>query len=278
MAKGKPKNAQSKDQQAALQPERKDGSAAVSGELNYAPRLYEKRRVQVEAVATDGSPESNRAIIDWTRGSKTPASMDDHPTRGQCLTISTLEGAHWVDKGDYVIRGVAGEFYPCKPDIFAELYDQVPAQEPASPAAVSGEPAPPLFGGDLSAWAAFRATRAAVRGWIGEDADPAEPCRLADQAACMVGFLRRAPEASDEAVLTHLSMKGKARGGDELLRFKVRIFRCVLAIADSQATAEADPAPTDAERAAGAPPPDPRTLSLKTVKAPLALSETAKGR
>ena len=166
MAKGKPKNAQSKDQQAALQPERKDGSAAVSGELNYAPRLYEKRRVQVEAVATDGSPESNRAIIDWTRGSKTPASMDDHPTRGQCLTISTLEGAHWVDKGDYVIRGVAGEFYPCKPDIFAELYDQVPAQEPASPAAVSGEPAPPLFGGDLSAWAAFRATRAAVRGWI----------------------------------------------------------------------------------------------------------------
>ena len=150
--------------------------------------------------------------------------------------------------------------------------------EPPSPAALDRTPAPPLFGDDRAAWAAFRATRAAVRGWIGEDADQVEPARLADQAVCMADYLRRAPTASDEAVLTQLSMRGKARGGDELLLFKVRIFRAVLAIADKQATAEAEPGPSDAERAAAAPKPDPRELSLKTVKEPLALSETAKGR
>ena len=37
--------------------------------------------------------------------------------------IHTLEGVMRADKGDYVIRGVKGEIYPCKPDIFAELYE-----------------------------------------------------------------------------------------------------------------------------------------------------------
>lgn len=159
-----------------------------------------------------------------------------------------------------------------------ELYADASMAAEYLVAALDRTPAPPLFGGDRAAWAAFRATRAAVRGWIGEDADQVDPARLADQAVCMADYLRRAPTASDEAVLTQLSMRGKARGGDELLLFKVRIFRAVLAIADKQATAEAEPGPSDAERAAAAPKPDPRELSLKTVKEPLALSETAKGR
>lgn len=158
--------------------------------------------------------------------------------------------------------------------------DPAEAEETEAPssAALDRTPARSLFGDDRAAWAAFRATRAAVRGWIGEDADQVDPARLADQAVCMADYLRRAPTASDEAVLTQLSMRGKARGGDELLLFKVRVFRSVLAIADKQATAEAEPGPSDAERAASAPKPDPRELSLKTVKEPLALSETAKGR
>lgn len=39
------------------------------------------------------------------------------------LVIATLEGAMHVSLGDWVIRGVQGEFYPCKPDIFAETYE-----------------------------------------------------------------------------------------------------------------------------------------------------------
>ena len=38
-------------------------------------------------------------------------------------TIKTLEGEMHVSKGDYLIRGLKGEFYPCKPDIFAMKYD-----------------------------------------------------------------------------------------------------------------------------------------------------------
>jgi len=41
------------------------------------------------------------------------------------LTIPTLEGDHTAKHGDWIIRGVQGEFYPCKPDIFAATYEPV---------------------------------------------------------------------------------------------------------------------------------------------------------
>ena len=90
-----------------------------------APRRYRKRPVVVEAMQHDGSPASNRRIIDWTRGSATPASLDRNGDDRAQLSITTLEGAHWVSAGDWVIRGVAGEVYPCKPDIFAATYEVV---------------------------------------------------------------------------------------------------------------------------------------------------------
>lgn len=39
------------------------------------------------------------------------------------ITIHTLEGNMHVDKGDYIIKGIKGEFYPCKPDIFKQTYE-----------------------------------------------------------------------------------------------------------------------------------------------------------
>lgn len=41
------------------------------------------------------------------------------------LIVKTLEGQHIASVGDYIIKGVKGEFYPCKPDIFLETYDIV---------------------------------------------------------------------------------------------------------------------------------------------------------
>jgi hypothetical protein len=94
---------------------------------------FRKKPVVVEAIQATGTPESNREIIDWTRGSATPASMDRRVTRfddGSALvdtypqlTINTLEGAMWVEPGDWIIRGVKGEHYPCKPDIFEATYE-----------------------------------------------------------------------------------------------------------------------------------------------------------
>jgi hypothetical protein len=46
------------------------------------------------------------------------------------LTIPTLEGDHVAKHGDWIIRGIKGEFYPCKPDIFAATYE--PADKPTS--------------------------------------------------------------------------------------------------------------------------------------------------
>lgn len=42
--------------------------------------------------------------------------------------IKTLEGVHHVSVGDYVIKGVRGELYPCKPDIFEETYEVIEEQ------------------------------------------------------------------------------------------------------------------------------------------------------
>lgn len=42
---------------------------------------------------------------------------------GDELFVNTLEGVHHVNVGDYIIRGVAGEIYPCKPDIFEQTYE-----------------------------------------------------------------------------------------------------------------------------------------------------------
>lgn len=102
---------------------------------------FRKKPVVIEAKQATGTPDSNREIIDWTRGSATPAFMDtevrncsaEHPDGFDypVLKINTLEGAMTVKSGDWIIKGVKGEFYPCKPDIFAATYDEVP-QAPAS--------------------------------------------------------------------------------------------------------------------------------------------------
>ena len=50
------------------------------------------------------------------------------PGRSDTLLIPTLEGEMRADVGDWIIRGIAGEYYPCKPDIFADSYE--PVEEP----------------------------------------------------------------------------------------------------------------------------------------------------
>jgi len=81
---------------------------------------FRKKPVVIEAIQYTGTPDSNREIIDFCLGSKTPALLND-----KRLIIATLEGDHTVSVGDFVIKGVQGEFYPCKPDIFAQTYEEV---------------------------------------------------------------------------------------------------------------------------------------------------------
>lgn len=59
------------------------------------------------------------AVPERFRRTTCTALMNDHGY------ISTLEGGHTVCPADWIIRGVQGEFYPCKPDIFAATYEAV---------------------------------------------------------------------------------------------------------------------------------------------------------
>ena len=87
------------------------------------PKKYRKKPVVIEALKYDGSDDSKRVIIKWLMNSETPAILRGY--QSSILKIKTLEGDHIVSKGDFVIKGVKGEFYPCKPEIFNCTYDEI---------------------------------------------------------------------------------------------------------------------------------------------------------
>lgn len=77
---------------------------------------YRKKPVVIEAVQWIGNYE---VIKDF---------MKQEPVteyQNEVLVIETLEGTMRADFGDYIIKGVNGEFYPCKPDIFEQTYEPV---------------------------------------------------------------------------------------------------------------------------------------------------------
>ena len=105
-----------------------------------AVRESEVEEVVIEAMQLAGTTAEIHAVYQWveanTLGSFEPLSVIEgrkpYPASGVSidprdgrLIISTLEGLHWADPGDWIIRGVAGEFYPCKEAIFRETYEPV---------------------------------------------------------------------------------------------------------------------------------------------------------
>ena len=82
---------------------------------------YKKKPVVIEAWVWDESKITLNKI-----GCQCMACQGNskHPDLVRSLIILTLEGSMSVNKGDYIIKGVKGEFYPCKPDIFKLTYDK----------------------------------------------------------------------------------------------------------------------------------------------------------
>lgn len=83
--------------------------------------LYRKKPVVIEARQIRSYLDIP-AIAEWCGG--VAGQVDPGPA---FINIPTLEGVHRADVFDYVIKGVKGEFYPCKPDIFEMTYE--PAEE-----------------------------------------------------------------------------------------------------------------------------------------------------
>ena len=83
---------------------------------------YRKKPVVIEAFQfTSGSviPKWFEEAVIWGR------AMMGFNNDGWFADINTLEGVMHVSDGDYIIRGVRGELYPCKPDIFKNTYEPV---------------------------------------------------------------------------------------------------------------------------------------------------------
>ncbi|MDG0795656.1 DUF2829 domain-containing protein [Pectobacterium punjabense] len=85
--------------------------------------LYRKKPVVIEARQFNGKwTGDGTEILNWMgRGGDWDADTAE-------LSIRTLEGVMTASAGDWIIKGVKGEFYPCKPDIFAATYEAVEAE------------------------------------------------------------------------------------------------------------------------------------------------------
>ena len=78
---------------------------------------YRKKPVTIEAIQWTGkNKEEIEAFV---------ANDKNVDVYNNSIIIHTLEGNMFASVGDYIIRGIYGEYYPCKPDIFMDTYDPV---------------------------------------------------------------------------------------------------------------------------------------------------------
>lgn len=105
------------------------------------PGRYRKKPVVIDAMQWNGGPGAASEVIDWIlatgeRSARWHEEVEAHPeawhgstflpatpATPEHIAIDTLEGTMRADVGDFIIRGVQGEHYPCKPDIFAATYE-----------------------------------------------------------------------------------------------------------------------------------------------------------
>ena len=83
---------------------------------------FVKKPVEIEAVQFIDTPERISQIAEFV-GVDLCVNYEDKDN--PFIPIETLEGTMKASVGDYIIKGVKGEFYPCKPDIFEQTYDCV---------------------------------------------------------------------------------------------------------------------------------------------------------
>ena len=83
---------------------------------------YRTKPCEIEALLFEDSDESVCSIIEFTNGNFTP-HVDEN--NYEYAIVKTLEGNMRAEIGDYIICGLRGEYYPCKPDVFHKKYELV---------------------------------------------------------------------------------------------------------------------------------------------------------
>lgn len=89
--------------------------------------MFRKKPVVIEAIKWDGNNLAEIIQFTGQHPSAQKWTWEEYKdiVKLDGLKIFTLEGPHLASVGDWIIRGVRGEFYPCKPDIFEQTYELV---------------------------------------------------------------------------------------------------------------------------------------------------------
>ena len=85
---------------------------------------FRKKPVVIEAMGPL-TKDNSEEIAAWCGGGEAPRQEHGQNVYDGELIIPTLEGPHRASLGDWIIKGIKGEFYPCKPDIFEATYEAV---------------------------------------------------------------------------------------------------------------------------------------------------------
>lgn len=84
------------------------------------PLIYRKRPMVVEVVQYAEDRSNIGEVLDFLIGGKV-----HHMIKTSGILIRTPSGDMLVETGDYIIRGMQGEYYPCKPDAFTASYEVI---------------------------------------------------------------------------------------------------------------------------------------------------------
>ena len=87
---------------------------------------FRKKPVEIEAMQFNfRDMEGVQKVLQWIRsgGGAVQVNMGDLGVKSAC--IHTLEGPQFITNGDWIIKGIANEFYPCKPHVFDAKYETV---------------------------------------------------------------------------------------------------------------------------------------------------------
>ena len=87
------------------------------------PKWYRKKPVAVQAMQF--TKYNGEDVANWIRENKGVAKWGRMSEDDQFIDIITLEGVMTANLDDLIIKGIKGEFYPCKPDIFSDTYEAV---------------------------------------------------------------------------------------------------------------------------------------------------------
>lgn len=90
------------------------------------PLQYRNKPVFVEAMRFYGDELVMAEVARWCGGRvRSEEKASDHTDVAYWLDLPTLEGVMTAHRGDYVVKGAQGEFYPCKPGVFEATYERV---------------------------------------------------------------------------------------------------------------------------------------------------------